>query len=61
MRVRNEWHSRGRISPGASLPVLNVTNGQQFRAAWASMSKTHTVTLRFDRAYGGWQDTLSLP
>jgi hypothetical protein len=41
--------------------VYNVTNGQRFRAVWGSASKLHTVTLRFDRTYGGWQDTLDVP
>ena len=59
--LRNTWQSRGRISPGASLPVYNVTNGQRFRAVWGSASKLHTVKLRFDRTYGGWQDTLAVP
>jgi hypothetical protein len=59
--LRKTWQSRGRISPGASLPVYNVTNGQRFRAVWGSASKLHTVTLRFDRTYGGWQDTLDVP
>ncbi len=59
--LRDTWQSRGRISPGASLPVYNVTNGQRFRAVWGSASKLHTVKLRFDRTYGGWQDTLEVP
>lgn len=59
--VRETWQSRGRISPGASMPVYNVTNGQRFRAVWGSSSKPHTVALRYDRAYGGWQDSLLLP
>lgn len=59
--VRNGWQSRGRISPGGAMPVYNVTNGQRFRAVWGSTSKLHTVALRYDRAYGGWQDTLTLP
>lgn len=61
MAVRDTWQSRGRVSPGTSLPVPNVTNGQRFRAVWGSASKQHTVVLRFDRPYGGWQDTLEVP
>lgn len=61
MAVRDTWQSRGRVSPGTSLPVYNVTNGQRFRAVWGSASKEHTVALRFDRPYGGWQDTLAVP
>jgi hypothetical protein len=59
--VRDTWQSRGRISPRGSMPVYNVTNGQRFRAVWGSTSKLHTVALRYDRAYGGWQDVLTLP
>ena len=59
--LRDTWQSRGRVSPGSTLPVFNVTNGQRFRAVWGSSSKLHTVKLQFDRTYGGWQDTLDLP
>ena len=58
--VRDTWQSRGRISPGASMPVYNVTNGQRFRAVWGSKSKEHTVKLTYDRSYGGWQELLTL-
>lgn len=58
--IRDTWQSRGRISPGASMPVYNVTNGQRFRAVWGSKSRVHTVTLTYDRNYGGWQDLLVL-
>lgn len=56
--VKNTWQSRGRVSPKASLPVFNVTNGQRFRAVWGSRSREHTVKLAFDREYGGWQDRM---
>jgi hypothetical protein len=46
------------VSPKSSLPVYNVTNGQRFRAVWGSRSAEHTVKLTYDRAYGGWQDTM---
>lgn len=59
--VRDTWQSRGRISPGSSLPVYNVANGQRFRAVWGSNSRTHVVALKYDRGYGGWQDVLVLP
>jgi hypothetical protein len=59
--VRTSWQSRGRISPGASMPVQNVTNGQRFRAVWGSRSKEHTVKLVYNREYGGWQDQLLVP
>jgi hypothetical protein len=54
--VKKTWQSRGRVNPGASTSVYNVTNGQLFRARWASQSRDHTVKLVFDRGYGGWQD-----
>jgi hypothetical protein len=56
--VKDKWQSRGRVSPKSSLPVYNVTNGQRFRAVWGSRSAEHTVKLTYDRAYGGWQDTM---
>ena len=58
--VKDTWQSRGRISPGSSMPVYNVTNGQRFRAVWGSKSKEHTVKLTYDRKYGGWQELLVL-
>jgi len=58
--VNQTWQSRGRVSPGASLPVYNVVNGQRFRAVSGSQTTDHTVQLTFDRAYGGWQDVLQL-
>jgi hypothetical protein len=59
--VEKQWQSRGRINPGASSAVYNVTNGQQFRARWGSGSKDHFVKLGFDRGYGGWQDVFNVP
>ena len=58
--VNQSWQSRGRVSPGASLPIYNVVNGQRFRAVSGSQSTDHTVQLAFDRTYGGWQDVLIL-
>jgi hypothetical protein len=54
--VDKAWQSQGRINPGASTSVYNVTNGQEFRARWGSQSRPHIVKLGFDRDYGGWQD-----
>jgi hypothetical protein len=58
--VKDTWQSRGRISPGSSMSVYNVTNGQRFRAVWGSKSTEHTIKLTYDRTYGGWQDVLIL-
>ena len=59
--VRDAWQSRGRISPGSSLPVYDVANGQCFRAVWGSQAKELIVKLVYDRAYGGWQQVWELP
>jgi hypothetical protein len=58
--VNQSWQSRGRISPGAALPVYNVVNGQRFRAIWGSQSREHTVQLTYDRTYKGWQDAFEV-
>jgi hypothetical protein len=58
--VDKTWQSRGRINPGASSTVYNVTNGQIFRARWGSEARDHTVKLAFDRGYGGWQDLFTV-
>ena len=58
--VDKAWQSQGRINPGASTNVYNVTNGQEFRARWGSQSRPHTVKLAFDRGYGGWQDRFTV-
>ena len=58
--VDKTWQSRGRINPGASANVYNVTNGQLFRARWGAESRDHTVKLVFDRAYNGWQDAFTV-
>ena len=59
--VRDAWQSRGRISPGSSLPVYDVANGQCFRAVWGSQAKELIVKLVYDRTYGGWQQVWELP
>ena len=59
--VRDDWQSRGRISPGSSMPVYNVANGQRFRAVWGSNAKELVIKLVYDRAYGGWQQLWELP
>jgi hypothetical protein len=59
--VKDAWQSRGRISPGSSMPVYNVANGQRFRAVWGSQSRELVVKLNYDRAYGGWQQVWNLP
>jgi hypothetical protein len=61
VRVRDAWQSRGRVSPGSSLPVYNVTDNQLVRAVWNGGSKERPVKLRYDRSYGGWQDVLRVP
>jgi hypothetical protein len=58
IRLKDTWHSRGRVSPKASLPVFNVSNGQRVRAVWGSRSVERDVKLVFDREYGGWQDRM---
>jgi hypothetical protein len=58
--VDKTWQNQGRINPGASTNVYNVTNGQQFRARWGSNAKDHSVKLVFDRGYGGWQDRFAV-
>lgn len=59
--VKEAWQSRGRISPGSSLPVYNVANGQRFRAVWGPRSSELVIKLAYDRAYGGWQQVWELP
>jgi hypothetical protein len=59
--VNGAWQLRGRINPGSSMPVYNVKNGDRFRAVWRGGDAQHAVQLRYDRAYGGYQDTWSLP
>jgi hypothetical protein len=59
--VKEAWQSRGRISPGSSMPVYNVANGQRFRAVWGSRSSELVIKLTYDRTYGGWQQEWSLP
>lgn len=59
--VRDDWQSRGRISPGSSMPVYNVANGQRFRAVWGSRSKVVVINLTYSREYGGLQHLWELP
>jgi hypothetical protein len=59
--VKEAWQSRGQISPGSSMPVYNVANGQRFSAVWGSRSSELVITLAYDRAYGGWQQVWELP
>jgi hypothetical protein len=58
--VSGAWQFRGRIRPGSSMPVYNVNNGDQFRAVWRGGQSDHVVRLRYDRSYGGQQDTWTL-
>jgi hypothetical protein len=46
--VGKAWQHRGRLQPGASVPVTGVSNGDRFRAEWQGGSS---------QAYGGLQDT----
>ena len=48
---------RGRISPGASVPIVPVNNRDRFKAEWQGQSRTKDVELRYDQTYGGLQDT----
>jgi len=59
--VKDAWQSRGRISPGSSMPVYNVANGQRFRAVWGSKASELVIKLTYDRTYGGWQQEWELP
>jgi hypothetical protein len=60
-RSGNRWESRGRVYAGSSLPIVNVSNGDQFRAQWPGGNETHVVKLVYDRSYGGYQDVWSVP
>lgn len=55
--VDGTWERRGRLRPGASVPVGRVANGDRFRADWPGKSREKVVRLRYDQAYGGLQDT----
>jgi hypothetical protein len=55
--VNDIWERRGRLNPGAALPVTAVANGDRFRAAWPGGSKEHIVELQYDPSYGALQDT----
>ena len=60
--TRQGAQSRGRVNPGSSLPVYNVSNGDRFRAVWkGAPPKEWEVRLTFDRSYGGWQAVMNLP
>jgi len=59
--VRDAWQTRGRISPGSTMPIYNVANGQCFRAVWGSQAKELIVKLVYERTYGGWQQAWELP
>jgi hypothetical protein len=48
---------RGRLNPGASVPIIGVSNGDRFRAEWQGRSRQKAVQLRYDQGYGGLQDT----
>jgi hypothetical protein len=54
--VNNVAQGRGRISPGASVPIVPVNNGDRFKAEWQGQSRTKDVELRYDQTYGGLQD-----
>jgi hypothetical protein len=55
--VGKTWQHRGRLQPGASVPLTGVSNGDRFRAEWQGGSSEKVVQLRHDKAYGGLQDT----
>jgi hypothetical protein len=54
--VNGVAQGRGRISPGASVPIVPVNNGDRFKAEWQGQSRTKDVELRYDQTYGGLQD-----
>jgi hypothetical protein len=54
--VNGVAQGRGRISPGASVPFMQVHNGDRFKAEWQGQSRTKDVQLRYDQTYGGLQD-----
>jgi hypothetical protein len=54
--VNGVAQGRGRISPGASVPIIQVNNGDRFKAEWQGQSRTKAVELRYDQTYGGLQD-----
>jgi hypothetical protein len=54
--VNGVAQGRGRISPGASVPIIQVNNGDRFKAEWQGQSRTKDVQLRYDQTYGGLQD-----
>jgi hypothetical protein len=58
--VNGAWRFRGSVKPGASMPVYDVQNGDRFRAVWRGGESLHVVRLRYDRSYGGPQDTWTL-
>jgi hypothetical protein len=54
--VNGVAQGRGRITPGASVPIVQVNNGDRFKAEWQGQSRTKDVELRYDPTYGGLQD-----
>ena len=54
--VNGVAQGHGRISPGASVPIAPVNNGDRFTAEWQGQSRTKDVELRYDQTYGGLQD-----
>jgi hypothetical protein len=54
--VKGVAQGRGRVSPGASVPIAPVNNGDRFQAEWQGQTRTKDVVLRYDQTYGGLQD-----
>jgi hypothetical protein len=55
--VNGTAQGRARVTPGASLPIVPVSNGDRFQASPGGQSPDHVVRLTYDQAYGGLQDT----
>ena len=54
--VNGVAQGRGRVSPGASVPIVPVNNRDRFKAEWQGQSRVKDVQLRYDQTYGGLQD-----
>jgi hypothetical protein len=54
--VNGVAQGRGRVSPGASVPIVPVSNRDRFKAEWQGQSRVKDVELRYDQTYDGLQD-----